>query len=74
MVNDFVTVRTPIAMGAADTSWSATIALIPPCAWPAGPTKRRVKVAVPTISPSARCTSTSGRVGLQRPTIGLSGM
>ena len=73
-MSDLVTVRMPIAMGAAATSWSASIALIPPCAWPAGPTKRRVNVARADdlAVGDAHLDVGTGRAAV--PMIGLSGM
>ena len=61
MVSDLVTVRSPIAIGAAATNWSASMALIPPCACPAGPTNRRVNVADADDLAVGDAHSTSGR-------------
>ena len=67
-------VRNPMAPGLADTIWSPSIALMPPCAYPGGPTNRLVNTARPAISPSEYRSCTSGRTGLHAPMIGLSGI
>ena len=64
----------PRGIGLAATSWSESMALIPPWQWPGGPVKRFEMVAVPrTVVPSNH-SSTSGRAGLQGPMIGFSGI